>query len=329
MKHYNIPIFIPHYGCPFSCVFCNQKEITGSFQNTALSEAEKIIEKHLLTLPDGEKNIAFFGGSFTAIDKEIMVKYLELGYRYVRSGKVSGIRISTRPDFIDKETLDILKKYGVCTIELGAQSFDDEVLKKSGRGHSSEAIRNASRLIKSYGCFELGLQLMTGLVGDTMEKSLYSANEAVKLKPECVRIYPTLVIRDTALCTMYNKGTYRPQTLSEAVETTGKMLEIFKENNISVIRVGLASINEMKERGALVAGPDHPSLRELCEGYAYRGLIENKISGRQFKTLIVNAPKSEFSKISGHKKSNSKYFYEKYNAKLVLKEADGFSVISE
>ena len=195
-KHYNIPIFVPHYGCPFSCVFCNQNAITGRNSETDLKEAREIIENQLSTLAGGDIEIAFFGGSFTAIPEKIMLGYLNLGKQYIDSGRVRGIRISTRPDFISKRILDTLKAFGVTTIELGAQSFCDDVLKMSGRGHSASDTEKACKLIKDYGCFSLGIQLMTGLVGDTPEKSVFSAERAAQLAPSQVRIYPTLVIKN-------------------------------------------------------------------------------------------------------------------------------------
>ena len=328
MKHINIPIFVPHYGCPFSCVFCNQNEITGRNSSTDIAEAEKIIEEHLLTTSGKSAEIAFFGGSFTAIPQNIMKDYLNLGYRYVKSGNVDGIRISTRPDFIDTEILDILKTHGVTTIELGAQSFDDEVLKKSGRGHTAQDIKDSALLIKQNG-FSLGIQLMTGLYGDTEEKSVDSALQAVALNPDCVRIYPALVIKGTKLFDLYNTGKYIPQTLEETVSTVSKMLGIFYKHNINVIRVGLASTEEMNSRGTIAAGPDHPAIRELCEGRIYLDIMENYIKDNHCDKITVFAPKHEFSKISGHKKYNSEYLYKKYKSKLKLVESDSFLITSE
>lgn len=328
MKHYNIPVFVPHYGCPFSCVFCNQKEITGQNSATDLDNAEKTINEHLSTINSDDVEIAFFGGSFTAIPREIMVSYLKLGHSFIKKGKVKGIRISTRPDFIDTEILLLLKKYGVTTIELGAQSFDDEVLKKSGRGHTSLDTENSSRLIKLRG-FSLGLQLMTGLCGDTEEKSVMSAKKACDLYPDCVRIYPTLVIKNTKLHDMYISGKYIPQSLEDAVNTVGRMLNIFYDKNINVIRVGLASVSDMNTRGTIVAGPDHPSIRELCEGRAYLQKLTGYISDNPCRTLIVYAPQSEFSKISGHKKCNKNHLKSAYNTNLLLKKSDKFYITSE
>lgn len=330
-RHYNIPVFVPHYGCPFSCVFCNQNAITGRNSETDINEAGIIIENQLSTIKDGDIEIAFFGGSFTAIPKEIMLRYLNLGKKYIDSGRVRGIRISTRPDFINGKILDVLKSYGVTTIELGAQSFDNEVLRKSGRGHAAEETISACRLINSYGCFNLGIQLMTGLPGDTEEKSVHSAEIAAELKPSQVRIYPTLVIRGTAMEKMYRNGSYSPQTTDEAITTAGKMLEIFERHNISVIRVGLSSIEDMNRNGDIIAGPVHPALRELCEGNKYLVRLEKIINSLPDKpvSLTISAPASEFSKIIGHKKCNAIAVYKKYGIKIHLKISDSFSVKPE
>lgn len=328
MKHYNIPVFVPHYGCPFSCVFCNQKEITGQMSASELIDAEKNINNHLSTITSGDVEIAFFGGSFTAIPEEIMISYLELGYKFILEGKVSGIRISTRPDFINGKILDILKKYKVKTIELGAQSFSDDVLKKSGRGHTAEQTISACKLTKDAG-FNLGIQLMTGLPGDTHEHSVNSAIKAVSLNPDCVRIYPTLVISDTMLCKMYENGKYSPQSLDEAVKTVGAMLNIFKSKNIPVIRVGLASVSEMNNRGSIVAGPDHPALRELCEGQAYLNTMLEFIKTHNTNHITVYAPNSEHSKIYGHKSVNSRFLKDNHNIKLTVKTSDDFLINNE
>ncbi len=328
MKHFNIPVFVPHYGCPFSCVFCNQKEITGQSCAAELDEARETIDTHLATINSPDVEIAFFGGSFTAIPKDIMLAYLKLGYEYVKSGKVSGIRISTRPDFIDIPTLSLLKEYGVTVIELGAQSFVDDVLLKSGRGHSAEDTKKACRLIKELG-FSLGIQLMTGLVGDTEEYSVYSAKTASELAPDCVRIYPTLVLKDTMLSKLYADGKYSPQTLDEAVETVGRMLTIFSEKKIPVIRVGLASVDEMNRRNAVIAGPDHPALRELCEGRAYLKKIEKFLSGRKCSHITVFAPVTEFSKIIGHKRANADYLRQNYKVTMQLVASENFDITAE
>ena len=242
MKTYNIPIFVPHRGCPFDCVFCNQKRITGTQKEVTADDVHNIIGEYLKTLPSKNRRIeaAFFGGSFTGIPINEQSELLAAANEYLKKGDIDGIRLSTRPDYIDKEILDNLLKYGVTTIELGVQSMDDSVLKSSNRGHTREDVINAVKLIKEYP-FTLGLQMMTGLPGDTDEKSLYTADEIIKLKPDIVRIYPTLTIKDTFLEKMYLTGKYKPQSVDEAVNLAKQLLLKFEKNNITVIRVGLQS----------------------------------------------------------------------------------------
>ena len=195
MKYYNIPIFVPHEGCPFDCIFCNQRKITGSDTSITKSEISKIIEEHLKTLPECERYVeaAFFGGSFTGISKEKQGEFLEEARKFIESGDIDGIRLSTRPDYISEEILDRLLRYGVTTIELGVQSMDDEVLTASNRGHTAKTVEEAVRLIRKYP-FRLGLQMMTGLPCDSFKKSLETADKIIAQKPDFVRIYPTLVL---------------------------------------------------------------------------------------------------------------------------------------
>ncbi len=328
-KHVNIPIFIPHLGCPHHCVFCDQKKITGQQGEVTLSQAEEIIEKHLATirLPREQIEIAYFGGSFTAIPTEKQEAYLLLANRYLDEGRVGGIRISTRPDAIDHDTLKRLQAYRVKTIELGAQSMDDSVLALSGRGHTAEQTRVSSRLIKEYG-FDLGIQLMTGLCGDSPKQSLASAREIVPLGPACVRIYPTLVIKGTVLEKLYHTGSYRPDSLSTTIRLVGEMLNVFYKANIPVIRIGLASSESMTEQNDIIAGPNHPALRELCEGTAFLRVINRFLEGKpaQGKYLIIHAPATYFSRLSGHKKCNSTYLLQKFGlANIVFRPSDTIS----
>lgn len=209
-----------------------------------------------------QSEIAFFGGSFTAIERADMVSLLEAAVPYVQSGGFSGIRISTRPDCIDEEILGVLRRYGVTTIELGAQSMDDNVLALNGRGHTAEQTARASELIRSYG-FTLGLQMMTGLPGDTAEGARRTAERIAALRPSCVRIYPTVVLKGTRLGVWFQNGTYRPQTLEEAVELCAGLLDFFEARGIPVIRLGLHASPELESDR--LAGPWHPAFRELCE----------------------------------------------------------------
>lgn len=271
MKHFTIPIFVPELACPNRCVFCNQHSISGCQRQPEPDEVREIILNHLKTIPkqDTHIEIGFFGGSFTGIESELQEKYLAIAKDFFFRRQIHGIRLSTRPDYIDVEILSRLKHFGVTTIELGAQSLDDEVLSLSGRGHTVADVEEASALILSYG-FELGLQMMTGLPGDTVEKSIQTAKQIVALGAHCTRIYPTLVIRGTELEQRWETGEYQPQRLEEAVELTARLLEIFREGKVEVIRVGLHPSEGILDGSALLAGPFHASFRELVETYIWK-----------------------------------------------------------
>lgn len=263
MKKYIIPYFVPHIGCPVGCVFCNQNEITGV--ESDLEPLNTVVDRYLSYFRErGQVELAFYGGSFTAINEKLRLKLLSEGKSLIDKGLISSIRISTRPDCIDKNILNELKYHGVKVIELGVQSLDADVLKLSNRGHNVECVYEACDLIKSHG-FILGLQQMLALPGDTLEKSIYTAREFVKLSPEIVRIYPTLVVKNTKLERMYLDKSYIPLTLNEGVIWAKKVLKIYNESGINVIRVGLQPTDNINYGGDLVAGPFHPAFRQLVE----------------------------------------------------------------
>lgn len=318
MRNYNIPIFVPHRGCPFDCVFCNQRRITGSTTDVKPDDVRNIITRALETLPKKDRYVeaAFFGGSFTGIPIEEQSSLLAAALEFKEA--LNGIRLSTRPDYITEEILDNLQRYGVTTIELGVQSMDDYVLKQSNRGHTREQVIKAVELIKKYS-FRLGLQMMTGLPGDTPEKSVYTADEIIKLKPDLVRIYPTLTIKDTYLEKMYNDGKYMPETLSDAVELSKRLLLKFEENNISVIRIGLQATDEICEEGSVVVGPVHSAFRELVESGIYYDLIEKCIKDIKCAETVLYVNDREISKAVGNKKENIVKIKNKYGIDLKIK----------
>jgi len=320
-RHYIIPIFVPHFGCPHACVFCNQKRITGLSTNVTPSDVEKTIEEHLATFkPHSFIEVAFYGGSFTAIDLGIQKKLLEVPFNYKKSGKIDNIRLSTRPDAIDKTILDNLKEYSVDTIELGVQSLDNRVLSVSGRGHSAEDVYKAAYLIKEYG-FKLGLQMMIGLPEDDLDKDLYTCKEFIKLRPSCVRVYPTLVIKDTFLEKLYLMGKYKPLSLDEAVEISSLLLMLFNLENIEVIRMGLQPTDNIQLGKDVVAGPFHPSFRQLVESNVFKLLFEYFLKHHNIftegKILIIEANNKKISAISGQKSCNIEYFYKKHGFKKI------------
>ncbi len=300
MKHHaNISVFVPHLGCSHQCSFCNQKGITGQAFIPHAADIDKAVEtaKASKNFDPLNTELAFFGGSFTAINREYMCELLSAAARYVKSGDVSGIRLSTRPDAIDSEVLTLLKNSGVTAIELGAQSMNDDVLSLNRRGHKAGDVVNASRLIKEFG-FELGLQMMTGLYGSDDKSDLETADEIIKLAPHTVRIYPTIVIKNTELERLYLRGEYKPQTLENAVSLCSKLLSRFESNHIKVIRLGLHTVDD----NSFVAGPLHPALRELCEGEMLLNKVLVKL-GTPGNYIIYVSPRS-VSKMIGQKKRN-------------------------
>ncbi len=320
-KHYIIPIFVPHFGCPNDCVFCNQKKITGLSTNVKVEDVENIILTHLTYFrKDAFIEVAFYGGSFTAIDMDIQKELLKIPYEYKNRGIINEIRLSTRPDAINEEILNNLRSFGVDTIELGVQSLDEDVLMASDRGHSASVVYRASNLIKEYG-FNLGLQMMVGLPGDNMEKSLRTCIEFIKLKPYCVRIYPTLVISGTHLEKDYKNNIYKALELNEAVEQCTLLLMLFHLNNINVIRVGLQPTENIQLGREVIAGPFHPAFRQLVESNIYKILIDYLLVDKDISTnkeeLIIEANRSEISYISGQKSSNINYWNKKYGFRKV------------
>lgn len=298
-RHANISVFVPHIGCPNKCSFCDQRHITGVRIAPVLEDVIRAVETAKSSRGYDGKNteIAFFGGSFTAINRNYMLSLLEVANRFVEAGDVRGIRISTRPDAIDNDMLTLLKSYGVTSIELGAQSMDDGVLLKNNRGHTAADVENASKLIKKHG-FSLGLQMMTGLYGDTDKKTVKTAEKIIELAPDTVRIYPTIVLKGTDLAALYADGHYKPQTLEEAVSICSKLLPMFESADIKVIRLGLHSI-DMK---AYVAGPWHPAFSELCLSNIFFNKALKLLKEKGSYNLFVSP--ENISKMTGQKKEN-------------------------
>ncbi|WP_408954585.1 elongator complex protein 3 [Natroniella sp. ANB-PHB2] len=313
-QNYIIPIFVPHLGCPHDCVFCNQEEITGIKNQINLEQINNQIDDYLSTIPPEANRIevAFYGGSFTGISQQLQQELLDLANERLESGKINGIRLSTRPDYIDSKSLDFLQENNVTVIELGVQSLDNEVLAAAGRGHSKEDTLQAVALIKEYN-FQIGLQIMPGLPSSSQESDLATGKGVIDLQPEFVRIYPTLVIKNTELAKSHQKCIYTPLSLEEGVEITAKLLNLFREAGIDVIRIGLqpsASVNQKQ----ILAGPFHPAFRQLVESK----LLLTKIEKRLKESLVGNKVKitvnpKDLSNLKGQKNKNFVYLKKEYD----------------
>ncbi len=304
IKKGNIALFVPHNGCPHQCSFCDQRSITGRNRQPSADDVHAAVRTALSNGRKYDFEIAFFGGSFTAIDREYMISLLKAAHGYVSNGAVSGIRISTRPDCIDEDVLSVLKKYGVTSIELGAQSMCDEVLKANLRGHTSLDAEKASEMIKAGG-FSLGLQMMTGLYKSSRERDIYTAERIIALAPDTVRIYPTVTLKNTLLGQLYKNGEYTPPTLEESVDLCALLLEMFEQNNIEVIRLGLHYSEELI--GSMECGNYHPAFRELCESRIMLGRFYKEIKDTELEnggSAEVYVHPSCVSKFTGQKRAN-------------------------
>ena len=324
-KEYIIPIFVPHLGCPNDCTFCNQKKISGQTKNVKAEDVKNTIEYYLNNFKDDNKyiEVAFFGGSFTGIDVDKQKELLSVAYEYIKNKKIDSIRISTRPDYINKEILKMLKSYGVKTIELGVQSTNDYILNKSKRGHTFEDVKKASKLIRKNG-FILGHQMMVGLPESTRQDEINTAKDLIKLKPKIVRIYPVLVIKGTQLEKDYESGEYTPLTVEQAVETSKDLLVLFNKKKINVIRIGLQNTNEITDPSSnesqVVAGPYHPAFRQLVESRLWYDNIANEIKkvNSNVSHIQIDVNPSDINNAVGHKRINIKKINDTYNTDLKI-----------
>ena len=308
MRKYNLPIFIPHLGCPHDCAFCNQKKITGVESNVTPQNVEETIAEFLSTTEENSKiEIAFFGGSFTGIDIKLQEEFLKTANKFY--DRICGIRLSTRPDYITEEILDLLLKYNVTEVELGAQSSDDEVLEINRRGHIFADTVKSAKMIKARG-LRLGLQMMIGMAGSNEEKDIKTAKDIIALNPDSTRIYPTLVLSGTAL----EKMDYEPYSVEKAAEVAAKIIPMFREKDIKILRIGLHESEELRS-GSVIKGPYHPAFGEIAQSLIWRRKIEEMIEEGNFDGAVYCNP-SEVSKVVGHKKANKIYFYNKYKIKI-------------
>ena len=307
-----IPVFVPHLGCPNDCVFCNQRRISGSLSPARPEDVAAAIDRALsLTPPGTRRQLAFYGGSFTAIPDAEQEALLGAAQPYLERGDIASIRLSTRPDAIDGAVLARLRRYGVETVELGAQSMSDSVLALSGRGHTAADVEEASRAVKAAG-FRLILQMMTGLPGSDDETDIGSARSIAALGPDGVRVYPTVIVRDTALFDLWRAGRYKEHTVEDAVRVCARIVPIFEAAGIPIIRMGLNPTEDLSG-GDAVGGAYHPALGELVRARIMRGraeaLLEGTAPGADI-TLRVN-PRL-MSQLVGQHGENRAYLREKF-----------------
>ncbi len=309
-KHYNIPVFLPEINCPNRCIYCNQYKITGQTKHPEPNAIKPLVASYLNTFKPKKKTVelAFFGGTFTGMPKARQIAYLKEAKTLLDEGKIQGIRLSTRPDYVDQNTIDCLSFYGVTTVELGVQSMNDLVLKNSRRNYTSESVKRAAQLIKR-GRIKLGIQIMTGLPGDNYQIFQQTVEEVISLQPTCARIYPTLVIKDTILEQLFLEGKYKPQTLAEAIRFAKNALWQCERANIKVIRVGLHPSEELCKDKSLVDGPFHPAFREMVLTDIWNDLLKNIISNKndlKTESITIYVNPKDINHAIGYKGINKK-----------------------
>ncbi len=298
--------------CPFQCIYCDQEKISGHSTIPSTDEISETIQTHLSTMPDGaDIEVGFFGGTFTGLGIETQKHFLDAVQPFIHQQRVKSIRLSTRPDFINPENLKVLKSFHVETIELGAQSMDDEVLRRSGRGHKARAVEVASKMIHDFG-FRLGLQMMVGLPGDTAEKCLFTAKKFVELGAKDVRIYPTLIIKGTPLERFYRSGKFIPLSLDEAVNQTAMIFPVFENAGVNIIRTGLHPSEGLLDKTDLVAGPFHVSFKELVLTKLWNDQFKTIENTNNLNEIIISIPKGQLNAAVGYEAKNKKMLLRKF-----------------
>ncbi len=302
-RRYIIPIFLPYAGCKHRCLFCDQVSETGVVQPLSPFQISEYIEKYLSYMPSkamGKIQVAFYGGTFSGLEPELQEEYLSMVKPFIENGKVGSIRMSTRPDEITPELLKMYKEFKVETIEIGCQSMDDSVLRLNRRGHSSDAVVKAISLCKSYG-FETGVHLMTGMYGASRLSDLISAVKIIALKPDTVRIHPTLVLKGASLEALYKKGIYKPPSLEETVKLLADELILFWAREIEVIRIGLYIPPEKYKN--VVGGPFHPAIGQMAKGEVYYRLLSDVLNDSS-ESFTIYASQEFFDTVKGQRNKN-------------------------
>ena len=310
MKHYNIPIFLPELACPFRCVYCNQFSITGRQKLPDIQDVINTIDNYLASFTESDRfvEVAFFGGNFTGLPEKMQDDFLKIVQPYLEKGVVNGIRCSTRPDYIDEKRVKILKDFGMRNIELGAQTTNDVVLRKCGRGHTLKDIENASQIIVNEG-ITLGLQMMLGLPFDTSDNETQTSRDIVRLGAKETRIYPCIVVKDTELERLYRNGEYTPLNIDEAVERSATLYEFFTDNDVKVLRMGLHTSEDLNGE-AFVAGPYHKNFAEMVFSRLW-GRKFAKIDGKS-NEIVIEVPENQLNHAIGYKGENKRKLEQRY-----------------
>lgn len=325
MKHYIIPVFIPHWGCVHQCVFCNQRKITGCHTTVTADQVSRLIDERLTAITQKRRiEVAFYGGSFTALPLPVQNELLAPASRALRNGRIQAIRISTRPDCITPAGVANLRRQGVSTVELGVQSLDNQVLAVAKRGHQAQAVAEAVQILQAAGVV-CGLQLMPGLPGEDWVSLLQTVRQVLVLKPDFVRIYPVVVIADTALAQWYKQGCYQPLSLDKAVARSAYMKLVFERRGIAVIRTGLQASEELDDRSNVLAGPYHPAFGELVDSYLFyvmlAGYLEQQGQAVIDKIVVHHHPQ-EGSKVRGQCNANRNKLLQEYSLKAISFQPD-------
>lgn len=321
-----IPVFIPNQGCPHHCVYCNQEKITGQSNMPVNASHVKNRLDQAVSSPrfasGKEREVAFYGGSFTSLGIKRMTELLEAVKPYIQQGLFSSIRVSTRPDAIDDERLELMRNLGVSTVELGAQSMDDKVLALSRRGHTAADTVAAVEILKGYG-FKVGIQLMPGLSGDSREGFFKTINDVISLQPDMARLYPAIVIEGTELADWYNHKRYQPLTLEEAVLICREACIRLEQNGIPVIRIGLMSSPSLLKEGQIIAGPWHNAFGFLVRSDIHLKGIQDLLPGYgEIPQIGIRAPLREIPLVRGYRNQGIRLIEEKTGARIMYVKPD-------